>query len=66
MNTRFKKYKEKLIIKISGMWDPFYNIDFIIKCEWSELMWDIFTIYGKMKVFQLLWDDQNGKKWQLL
>ena len=61
MNTSFNKYKEKLVIKVSRMWDPFYNIGFIIKYEWSELMWDMLIVYGKMKVWQLLWDDQNGK-----
>ena len=31
--TGFKKYKEKLVEKISGMWDPLFYIDFITKCE---------------------------------
>ena len=34
----FKKCKEKLVEKISGMYDPFFYIEFIIKYEWIELV----------------------------
>ena len=65
MDTGYKKCKEKLVGKVSGMWNPLFNTDFIIKMwvMWVSRKWNPLTIYDKNEVWQL---SCNGQKWKKL
>ena len=62
----FKKYKENLVEKINGMWTHFFILVYNkIWVKWVSGIWDLLTIYDKIKCYDYWGIDWNGKEWQL-